>query len=102
MSQNASKHSFHDVSTRQRPRAFDANLFGGFVVGVLDGLFAFVLYGLILGSKTAANFSNYRVSITWQGCLSELELSYSASCSILLWRHVSLRLITLRVSNCRS
>jgi hypothetical protein len=34
-----------------RPRAFDTILYGGLVVGILDGLFALVFYGLILGAK---------------------------------------------------
>ena len=58
MSQNVSKHSFHDVSTRQRPRALDTILFGGLVVGILDGLFAFVFYGLILGVKPLRIFQS--------------------------------------------
>jgi hypothetical protein len=58
MSQNSSNHSFHDVSIRQRPRALDTILLGGLVVGVLDGLFAFVFYGLILGVKPLRIFQS--------------------------------------------
>jgi hypothetical protein len=32
-----------------RPRAFDTILYGGLVVGILDGLFALIYYGLYLG-----------------------------------------------------
>jgi hypothetical protein len=35
----------------ERPRAFDTIVFGGLAVGILDGLFAFTFYGLILGFK---------------------------------------------------
>jgi hypothetical protein len=35
----------------ERPRAFPTILFGGLVVAVLDGLFAFIFYGLVLGIK---------------------------------------------------
>jgi hypothetical protein len=41
MSDNAYNH--------ERPRAFDTILYGGLVVGILDGLFALIFYGLILG-----------------------------------------------------
>ena len=58
MSQNASKHSVDDANTRQRPRALDTILFGGLVVGILDGLFAFVFYGLILGVKPLRIFQS--------------------------------------------
>src|SRR5882724_12620902 len=34
-----------------RPRALETILYGGLVVGILDLLFAFTFYGLILGAK---------------------------------------------------
>ena len=40
-----------EVSHSERPRAFDTILLGGLVVAILDGLFAFTFYGLILGIK---------------------------------------------------
>ena len=39
------------ASSFARPRAFDTILFGGLVVAILDALFAFTFYGLILGAK---------------------------------------------------
>lgn len=41
-----------------RPRALDTILFGGLVIGILDGLFALVFYGLILGAKTLRIFQS--------------------------------------------
>jgi len=35
----------------ERPRAFDTIVLGGLIVALLDGLFAFTFYGLILGAK---------------------------------------------------
>jgi hypothetical protein len=40
--------AFHDVAPLGKPRA-DVILYGGLVVGILDMLFAFTFYGLILG-----------------------------------------------------
>jgi uncharacterized membrane protein YagU involved in acid resistance len=41
-----------------RPRAFDTILYGGLVVGILDMLFAFTFYGLILGAKPLRIFQS--------------------------------------------
>ncbi|MBA3875117.1 MAG: hypothetical protein H0X30_38830 [Anaerolineae bacterium] len=49
MSDNASATSADNTSIIGRSRAFNSILYGGLVVGVLDGLFALVFYGLILG-----------------------------------------------------
>ena len=49
MSDSSSTHSVDDALSLARPRAFDTILYGGLVVGILDGLFALVFYGLILG-----------------------------------------------------
>lgn len=49
MSDRGSTHSLDDASSLARPRAFETILYGGLVVGILDGLFALVFYGLILG-----------------------------------------------------
>ncbi len=42
----------------ERPRAFETIFFGGLVVGILDGLFALVFYGLILGAKPTRIFQS--------------------------------------------
>ena len=42
----------------ERPRAFDTILYGGLVVGVLDGLFALIYYGWILGVKPIRIFQS--------------------------------------------
>ena len=41
-----------------RPRAFDTILYGGLVVGILDLLFAFTFYGLILGAQPLRIFQS--------------------------------------------
>ena len=51
MSDNAFTHPVDDASRLERPRAPDTILYGGLVVGILDGLFALIFYGLILGVK---------------------------------------------------
>ncbi len=50
-------------STRQRPRAFDTIVYGGLAIGILDGLFAFVFYGLILGAKPQRIFQSVAVGV---------------------------------------
>lgn len=57
MSDNALTHS-DDASILARPRAFDTILYGGLVVGILDGLFALVFYGLILSAKPMRIFQS--------------------------------------------
>jgi hypothetical protein len=42
----------------ERPRALDTILYGGVVVGILDGLFALVFYGLILGVQPMRIFQS--------------------------------------------
>lgn len=37
------------TNTATKPKAFDTIIYGGLVVGLLDGLFALVFYGFILG-----------------------------------------------------
>ncbi len=49
MRDNAFTHPVDDASGPGRPRALDTILYGGLVIGILDGLFALVFYGLILG-----------------------------------------------------
>ncbi|MDT5062571.1 MAG: hypothetical protein QOH63_3030 [Acidobacteriota bacterium] len=58
MSDNAFTHSGDDASILERPRPFDTILYGGLVVGILDGLFALVFYGLILGAKPMRIFQS--------------------------------------------
>ena len=49
MSENVMESSA-EPNSFERPRAFDTILYGGLVVGILDMLFAFTFYGLILGA----------------------------------------------------
>lgn len=58
MSDNAFKHSGGDASLTRRPRALDTILYGGLVVGILDGLFALIFYGLILGAQPLRIFQS--------------------------------------------
>ena len=58
MSDNGFTHSDDDASILGRPRAFDTILYGGLVVGILDGLFALIFYGLILGAKPVRIFQS--------------------------------------------
>lgn len=50
--------SGNDASIVGRPRAFDTIVYGGLIVGILDGLFAFVFYGMILGVKPLRIFQS--------------------------------------------
>jgi hypothetical protein len=47
-----------DRLIRERPRAFETIVYGGLIVGILDGLFAFIFYGLILGVKPLRIFQS--------------------------------------------
>ena len=58
MSDNAVAYSGADASVLERPRALDTILYGGLVVGILDGLFALIFYGLILGAKPLRIFQS--------------------------------------------
>ena len=58
MKDNAFTRSGDDASILGRPRAFDTIVYGGLVVGILDGLFALVFYGLILGAKPMRIFQS--------------------------------------------
>jgi hypothetical protein len=54
-----SDHTLSDnASGLGRPRAFETILYGGLAVGILDGLFAFIFYGLILGVKPLRIFQS--------------------------------------------
>jgi hypothetical protein len=58
MSENALRQSDDSAAIVGRPRAFDTILYGGLVVGILDGLFALIFYGLILGVKPMRIFQS--------------------------------------------
>lgn len=58
MSDETFTRSVEDASTHERPRALDTILYGGLVIGLLDGLFALVFYGLILGVKPMRIFQS--------------------------------------------
>ena len=58
MNANASTRSVDEALTSGHPRALDTILYGGLVVGILDGLFALIFYGLILGVKPLRIFQS--------------------------------------------
>ena len=47
----------------QRPNAFDTIFFGGFAIGILDMLFAFTFYWLILGIKPLQIFQSVAAGV---------------------------------------
>jgi hypothetical protein len=57
MSENVLESSGKATSS-ERPRAFDTIVYGGLVVGILDMLFAFTFYGLILGAPPLRIFQS--------------------------------------------
>lgn len=63
MSDNAFIDPGNGRSRVERPRAFDTILYGGLVVGILDGLFAFIFYGLILGAKPLRIFQGVAAGV---------------------------------------
>jgi hypothetical protein len=58
MNDNDLERSRSDASIPRLPRAFETILYGGLIVAILDGLFAFVFYGLILGVKPLRIFQS--------------------------------------------
>ncbi len=66
MSADTFTHSGDDASIMERPRAFDTILYGGLVVGILDGLFAFIFYGLIWGVKPLRIFQSVAAGLLGQ------------------------------------
>jgi len=58
MSDNAFAGSVDTATRTGRPRAPDTILYGGLVVGILDGLFALTFYGLILGIQPIRIFQS--------------------------------------------
>ena len=55
-----------EATSFERPRAFDTIVYGGLVVGILDMLFAFTFYGLILGAPPLRIFQVGRCRSAWQ------------------------------------
>jgi hypothetical protein len=58
MSDNDFVHSDNDSDVLKRPRPLYTILYGGFIVAILDGLFALVFYGWILGVKPLRIFQS--------------------------------------------
>jgi hypothetical protein len=58
MSNTASTRSGDNAFIHGHPRALDTILYGGLVVGILDGLFALVFYWLILGVQPLRIFQS--------------------------------------------
>ncbi len=52
-----------DAPVPGRPRALETILYGGLAVGVLDGLFALVFYGLVLGAKPLRIFQSVAAGV---------------------------------------
>jgi len=50
-------------TTSLKPRAFNTIVYGGLVVGILDLLFAFTFYGLILGAKPLRIFQSVAAGV---------------------------------------
>ncbi len=55
---NAQRSSAAEAATLGRPRAFETIVYGGLAIGILDGLFALIFYGLILGVKPLRIFQS--------------------------------------------
>jgi uncharacterized membrane protein YagU involved in acid resistance len=66
MSENILESSSEGTSGEQ-PRAFDTILYGGLVVGILDMLFAFTFYGLILGVPPLRIFQSVAAGLLGRG-----------------------------------
>lgn len=47
-----------EATSFERPRAFNTIVYGGLVVGMLDGMFAMVFYGLIMGAQPLRIFQS--------------------------------------------
>ena len=58
MSTEASVISSYSSPRFERPRAFETIVYGGLAIGILDGLFALVFYGWILGVKPLRIFQS--------------------------------------------
>ena len=87
----------------EHPRAFETILYGGLVVGILDGLFALTFYGLIMeGHCEFFNLSLQDCSVGRRHMRAESRLSFSVFCFILLLRHLSPPSTTWPAGSCRS
>ena len=62
MSENIIEDS-RQLASSQRPSAFYTIVYGGLVVGILDLLFAFTFYGLILGGKPLRIFQSVAAGV---------------------------------------
>jgi uncharacterized membrane protein YagU involved in acid resistance len=56
-----------EISSSARPRAFETIFFGGLIVAILDGLFAFTFYGLILGVAPQRIFQSVAAGLLGSG-----------------------------------
>lgn len=104
MSDNAFTHSGDDAPILARPRALDTILLGGLAVGVLDGLFAVIFYGLILGAKPMRIFQSVASGLLgnrsyeggMQTCLLGILLHFVvASCIAAVYYLASLKMPVL-------
>jgi hypothetical protein len=66
MTDQAFTPSDDDAAILEHPRAFDTILYGGLVVGILDGLFALIYYGLVLGIKPMRIFQSVASGVLGQ------------------------------------
>ena len=62
MSENSHRDS-RETTSAHRPRAFYTSLYGGLVVGILDLVFAFTFYGLIMGAKPMRIFQGVAAGV---------------------------------------
>jgi uncharacterized membrane protein YagU involved in acid resistance len=62
MSENVFENS-GEAASFERPRAFNTIVYGGLVVGILDMLFAFTFYGLILGAPPLRIFQSVAAGV---------------------------------------
>ena len=63
MSADAVTRSVDEPVVTGRPRALDTILGGGLAVGVLDGLFALIFYGLVLGVRPLRIFQSVAAGV---------------------------------------
>jgi hypothetical protein len=104
MSDTTLTHSDYDAPLPGRPRALDTILYGGLVVGILDGLFALIFYGLILGVKPLRIFQSVAAGLlgkaSYDGGMSTFLLGILlhfvvATCIAAVYYVVSLKLPVL-------
>ena len=104
MSTDAVTHAVDDVSVTGRPRAVETILGGGLAVGVLDGLFALVFYGLVLGVPKLRIFQSVAAGLlgrasfeggVWTFLLGVLLHFVVATCIAAVYYAASLKLPVL-------